>query len=152
MLTLNSVAARSFSAVPCVVCAAHESCRSVLVCESVLVHFFLCSDEGVEKVLLLIACMLDSSYKNISNIFSERKVQGMPCLVEGHFVSVSEFSVENKCIKRGTFPMTDIVSYVHVCLVSMWHVSSSLIKFCVRHSSSLFVSFPPFQEAQEGLR
>lgn len=45
-----------------------ESHQSVLVSVSVSVHFVLCTDEGVVKVLLLTACMLDRSYTNISNI------------------------------------------------------------------------------------
>lgn len=50
--------------------------------------------------------------------------------------------MENKCIK-GDLLYHHTVLCVHVCLVClvcMWCVSSSLIKFCVHHSSSL--SFP----------
>lgn len=54
--------------------------------------------------------------------------------------------------KSRAFTITVTVSYVHLCPVCMWRVSSSLIKFCVHHSSSLSVSLPSLLEAQEGLR
>lgn len=77
MLTLNSESPpESVSAVTCVVCAVRESCQSVLVCVSVSVTLFICTDGGVVEVLLLTACMLDCSYTSISNIFYIFSVNG----------------------------------------------------------------------------
>lgn len=128
MLTLNSVSTRSVSAVTCVLCAV--CCVRVSVCtvEGVVKSPAFWLHAGWAAPLLLIL---------ISQRIKDRR--------NAIFGSVSHHQTVltlNKCIKSRAFTNADTVSYVHLCLVCMC-CSSSLIKFCVHHSSSLSVSLPP---------
>lgn len=95
-------------------------------------HFFLRTDEGAEKAQLFIAYMLDCSYSNISKIVNEQMVEGMPRLLNLHFIS--DLIVENECIKK-----EDFSSDGH-CIVCA-HVSCVLVACLIKSYQVLYPSF-----------
>lgn len=101
MLTLNSESRhqKCFSCDVCGMCCAWVLSVSFGVCVSVCAfrssyRWRCCKSPAFD---CMYACMLDCSYTNISNIsnvFSEWKIQGMPCLVEWHFLSPTCFDFQ----------------------------------------------------------
>lgn len=81
--------------------------------------------------------MLDCPDTKISS-FQQLKVQRNPCLFLWHFRSACGLSVENKCIKSRSFPNTNTVTYVHMCLLCFWYFSWVFSKFYIQYSRSHF--------------